>query len=88
MATTRNLFYYDPKIIDLDKLREEATLAAVGRFYLHPDPEDAIIHFHDSEEPCKGKKHEKYKARHLEEANSMVMVELSPEVFVAETEVK
>lgn len=84
--STLNIYYYDPKAIDLGKIREQANRAATGTLGKWSGPENAIIHFHDHDNPCKGQKHERYRAveeKH-EEAGSLVMTENLPEIFYPE----
>ena len=53
-----NFFYYDAKRIDLNKLRIDAVKAAAGDD--RNKPVTSIIHYHDSEDKCEGRTHEKY----------------------------
>jgi hypothetical protein len=55
----RNLFYYNTSVIDLGKLREAATKHATGDVY-DPTQQETIIHYHDREQFCRGKQHEKF----------------------------
>lgn len=81
--TTTNLFYYDPKRIDLSKLRAQATLICVGDS--RNGPEDAIIHFHDHDDPCTGIRHERYKAREpLDEKDTPLEDQPPFEVYTGE----
>jgi len=54
----RNMYYSDPDNIDLAKMREAASRAAVGDS--RTKPEDATIHWHKVDEKCTGHKHEHF----------------------------
>lgn len=58
--TPKNLYYYDEKAIDLNKLREEAAKAAIGDSRNLPC--ETTIHYHSSVKKCEGYKHEFYPA--------------------------
>ena len=58
--TVHNYYYYNPKKIDLGKLRAEAAGTATGTLHWMTPPATAIIHHHDSEDSCKGKQHERF----------------------------
>jgi hypothetical protein len=74
MAST-NLFYYNPEVVDLAKLREQALRAAWGVDYLASEPQDAIIHHHGEEDVCTDRRHDRYKARAHEAPASKIMIE-------------
>lgn len=49
---THHYYYYDPKILDLSKMRDECERRAEGDYY--KDSEDSVIHYHKASEECNG----------------------------------
>jgi len=60
----RNLFYSDPKSLDLQKIRDEAEKRKEGD--IRNTPVGTIIHFHKRGEACNMYKHEEFE---VEEKN-------------------
>jgi hypothetical protein len=54
------VYYGDPKTLDLGKMREEAERRSRGDAY--KKPESTQIHHHKLGEPCKGHDHEQWGA--------------------------
>lgn len=54
-----NLYVYDQSKIDVSKVRIQATEVAAGTYRGRP-AEVALIHYHDYEDTCENKKHERY----------------------------
>lgn len=55
-----DMYYNNPRAIDLAKMREDAARAARGDYREAPRP--ATIHFHGAGDPCDGNEHEEYPA--------------------------
>lgn len=61
MSHPHHFYYYDPKRIDLSKLRAEAAKYASGYDARREPPIVVIIHHHDhDEQSCVGFEHERY----------------------------
>lgn len=59
--TTTNLYYYNPKTLDLAKIKGHAIAVATGTHStFNTNPEMAVLHFHDHDNPCRGVKHLRY----------------------------
>lgn len=57
----RHLFYFDPDVVDLSKLREEAARSAAGD--KRNAPRETTIHHHKVRTKCAGNKHEVFKVQ-------------------------
>ena len=57
-TTTVHMYYYNPKLIDLAKLREQACEIATGDYRTKPRP--VVLHFHGARESCMGRIHEEF----------------------------
>lgn len=49
---TVHIYYYDPKTLDLNKLKEQATEISTGDYRTEPRP--VVLHYHKVGEPCVG----------------------------------
>lgn len=58
MTEFRNLYYFDPKRIDLNVLRKEAVRKSSDDRFGTPGP--VVIHYHGAGEDCTGLIHETY----------------------------
>ena len=66
-------YYFDPKKIDIGKLRVEAAKKALGDS--RNKPEISTIHHHAHGASCKGKTHERVHPREHSEPGTMLMEE-------------
>lgn len=61
----RHMYFFDPKKVDLDKLRADAHRLTTVRDRFNPELPEVTIHHHDREDSCVGKTHEVFKPKEV-----------------------
>lgn len=62
MTLHTHMYYYDPKVLDIEVMRREALQASIKNDEWDK-PKDVTIHYHKRGDRCENKKHEDWKAQ-------------------------
>ena len=65
----RNVYYFDPKVIDLSKLREEAQDYATRGGWSKGPKMDTTIHYHNVNDECTMYKHEEIEVNNVSDVH-------------------
>ena len=65
----RNVYYYDPKVIDLSKLREEAQDYATRGGWSKGPKMGTTIHYHRASDECTMYKHEEIEVNNVSDVH-------------------